>query len=157
MQPAGGMDVAHRHGEDQPPGPRGQPARAIAPAVGGPSADGVVAVVDGLEQRLEVGRGPRLLGGRDQHQREPGPREADRQCGVEPPVVDRDDAGLYLAVARRREFDQRGDDRLGAIGRQVGKQDDADAGARQRIAPGVAGERVVVFLGHRVHGLRPTA
>ena len=46
----------------------------LLPAAGRPAADDVVAVVDGLQERFEVGLGPRLLGGRDQHERQAGPR-----------------------------------------------------------------------------------
>jgi hypothetical protein len=108
----------------------------------------MVAVVDGRQQRLQMGLGPRFLSRRDQDEGEMGAGQALGQRGVEPPAIDRDDPGLHRAVHRVQVINQRGDDGLGAVGRQVGEQDDADAGVGQRVALEVAGEGVVEFLFH---------
>jgi hypothetical protein len=69
MQPAGGVDVAQRDGEHQAPRPRRQPSPAALPAPGRPSADDVIAVVNRLQERIQMGLGQGLRGRRDQHQR----------------------------------------------------------------------------------------
>jgi hypothetical protein len=148
VQAAGGMDVAQRDREDQAAGPGRQPTRPTCPALRGPAADDVVAVVDRLEQGLQMGLGPRLLGRRHQDEREVGAGQADGQGGVEPSAGDRHDPGLDRAVHRAQRLDQRCDDGLGAVGGQVGEQDDADPGVGQRVAAKVATVGVVEFLGH---------
>jgi hypothetical protein len=65
---------------------------------------------------------------------------------VEPLVLDREDAGFHGPIHRGETIGQRRNDRLGAVGRQLGEQDDADAGVGQRIALKVTEEGVVEFL-----------
>jgi hypothetical protein len=70
VQPAWGMDVMQRHGEDQAPGECPEPARPALAAAGRPATDDVVTMVDGFQERFEVGGRPRLTGGRHQDQRQ---------------------------------------------------------------------------------------
>jgi hypothetical protein len=140
------VDVLQRDGEHQAPGHRRQPSREPLPAPGRPTADDVIAVVDGLQERLEMILGPRLLGRRDQDEREMGAFQAEGQRAVETVLPGADDAGLHHPAHRGQVIGQGRDDRRGAVGRQVGREDDADAGVGQRIAPEVAEEGVVEFL-----------
>jgi hypothetical protein len=61
---------------------------------------------------------------------------------------DRHDARFHGPAQLGQVIGQRCDGRLGEVVRQLGQQDDADAGVGQRIALEVAEERVVEFLGH---------
>lgn len=85
------MDVAEWDGEDDPPRPGRQPTEQAATRRDGAPADDVVAVVDGLEERFQMGLGPRLIGRRDEDERQVGSLQADPQGLVEAPAVDRDD------------------------------------------------------------------
>jgi len=73
VQPAWGMDVMQRHGEHLAPGECPEPARPALPAAGRPATDDVVTMVDGFQQRFEVGGRPRLAGGRHQDERQTRP------------------------------------------------------------------------------------
>jgi hypothetical protein len=106
----------------------------------------VITLVDGLEERLQVSLGPRLLGRRDEHEGKMSTGQAQGERAVEPLVFDRDDPGLHRAFQRGQMIDQGRDDRLGTVDRQVGEQEDADACIGQRIALKVAVEGVVDFL-----------
>jgi hypothetical protein len=117
VQAAGGVDIAQRDREHQPPGQRCQPSPATIPAPGGPTADDVIAVVDGLQERLQVGRGPRLLGRRDQDERELGAGQADGERVVEPLPRGPHDSGLHRPAHRVQVRGQGRDDGLGAIDR----------------------------------------
>jgi hypothetical protein len=68
VQAAGRMDVPQRDGEDQSPEHRRQPSPEPRQVAGRPPADDMIAGVDGLQERRQVTRGPRLLGRRDQHE-----------------------------------------------------------------------------------------
>jgi hypothetical protein len=114
----------------------------------------VIAVVDGLQQRLQMLRGPRLLGRRDQDEREVGAAQADDERLVEPTTRGPDDASLHRPAHRGDMCDQGRDDGLGAVGRQVAEQDDADAGVGQRVALEVAEEGIVEFLARGHSGSR---
>jgi hypothetical protein len=72
VQAAGRVDVAQGDGEHQLPGQRFQPSFAALPARGWPAPDHVIAVIDGLQERIQMGLGPRLLSRRDQNQRQMG-------------------------------------------------------------------------------------
>jgi hypothetical protein len=94
VQAAGGVGVAQRDGEDQSPGQRRQPSQQAPLALGRPSTDGVIAMIDGLEERLQVGLDPRLLSGRDQDQRETGAGQGALKSALETVPLDRHDTGL---------------------------------------------------------------
>jgi hypothetical protein len=94
----------------------------------------VIAFVDGLQQRRQMGLGPRLLGGRDQDQREMGAGQAALDGAADAVPLDRHDTDLHRPTHRHQVVGQRRDDRPGAVGGQVGEQDDADAGVGQRFA-----------------------
>jgi hypothetical protein len=76
MQPARRMDVNQWYGEDQAPGDGLQPASKALPVAGRPAADHVVTMIDGFQERLEVGGRPRLAGGRYQDQRQTRPDQS---------------------------------------------------------------------------------
>ncbi len=111
MEPAGRMNVKHGNREDQTPSRAGDPAPDPPPGTRRPSADDVVAPVDGIEERLKVSRRPGLDGRRDQNE---GEREiikggSDRvvqPCG---------------AAVERRRFEQRRYDRRPATRRRWGQ------------------------------------
>ena len=69
VEPARGMNVEHRGGEHHLPKSRLEPARESTGARGLTAADDVIAGVDGLQERNQVGLGPRLVSHRDQGQR----------------------------------------------------------------------------------------
>jgi hypothetical protein len=106
-------------------------------------------MIDGLQERLQVGLGPRLVGGRDQDQGEMGAVQADGQGVVETLILGSAYTCLHRPVHRDQMIDEGRDDRRGAVERQVGEQDDADAGVGQRVALEVAEEGVVEFLARR--------
>jgi hypothetical protein len=149
VQSAGGVDVSQRDGEDQSPGQRRQPSPELRPAPGRPPAVDMIAGVDGLQEWRQVARGPRLLGRRDQHEGEMGVDQAEGQRASESQLPGADDAGLHHPADRGQVIDDRRDHRLGAVDRQVGQVDDADAGVGQRVALEVAEEGVVGFLARR--------
>ncbi len=154
VQLAGRMDVPQRHGEDQPPAHGRQPRPNSFPGPGRPPADDVIAVVDGLQQRLQVALGPRLLGRRDQDEGKLGTVQTEAQRKVESLARRPDDAGFDHPAHRAQMLGKGGDDGLGTVGRQVGQEDDADAGVGQRFALEVAEEGVVEFLARGHSGSR---
>jgi len=70
MEPAWRMHVAQRHVEDQPPQKRSPEADPAAAAPVGATADHVVTVVDGLQERLQVLHGPGLERRGYEHERQ---------------------------------------------------------------------------------------
>jgi hypothetical protein len=151
MEPARGVDVEQRHGEDQPARQHGQPAPACLPTAGRPAADDMVAVVDRLQERFQVRRGPRLFCRRHQHEGEPGALQAARQRDPQVHPVDRHHAMLDHASHRRQPLDQRRHDRFGLFGRPVGQHDDVNPGVGERLAMEVAQVGIVAGLAGR-HG-----
>ncbi len=99
-------------------------------------------------------RGPRLLGRRHEDEREMGIAQAEGQRPAEPAARGPDDAGLDRPAHRGHIRGQGRDDGLGAVERQVGEQDDSDAGVGQRVALEVAEEGIVVFLARGHSGSR---
>jgi hypothetical protein len=150
------VDIAQRHGEDQPPGPGRQPSDDASPSFGRPSANDVIAVVDRLQQRLEVRLCPRFLGGRDQDKGEMRAFQAVLEGALDAGRPDRDDAALDGPTRREKRLGKRRDDRRRAVVWQVREQDDADAGVGQRVALKVVEEGVVDFLarGHSCSRIR---
>jgi hypothetical protein len=154
VQAARRVDVAQRDGEHQPPGHRREPTPQALPALDRPAADDMIAVIDGLEERLQMLRGPRLRGRRDQDEREMGVAKADGEGVVQPLPRGPDDTGLHRPADRHQVRGQGLDDGCGAVGRQVGEQDDSDAGVGQRVALEVAEEGIVEFLARGHSGSR---
>jgi hypothetical protein len=146
VQVAGRVDVAQGDGEDQSPGQRSQPSFVRVPASDWPAPHDVIAMIDGLQERLQMSLGPRLLGRRDQNKRKPSASQTLAQRLGEPLVVDRDDPGFDRAIHRGQLIGHRRDDGLGVVDRQVGEEDDANTGVGQRIALKVAEEGIVEFL-----------
>jgi hypothetical protein len=154
VQAAGGMDVAQRDREHQPPGDRRHPSPATFPAPDGPTANDVIAMVDGLQERHRVIRGPRLLGRRDQDEREMGALQAAGQRDGDAFLRDGHDPGLRRPAHRAQVVDQRSDVGLGAVDGSLGQGDDANTGVGQRLAPEVLEEGIVEFLARGHSGSR---
>jgi hypothetical protein len=151
VQPARGMNVDHRDGEEELPGDPPEPARH--PPRPGPRtpADDVIAMIDRGQERFEVGGRPGLLGGRDEHERERGPVQPLLERVVGAVVGDPDDHALGTPA----EVADQSLERPGHHGRlhrvAVAEHDDPDPGVRQGVAAemGLEGvERLVVGRGH---------
>lgn len=142
------MDVEQGHGEDQPARQSSEPAHQAGAGPERPTADDVVAVLDRLEQWREVLRGPRLDGGRHQHQRQPGAGQADLQSAIQSAVGGRDDPGLHDPAGLGQVSFERLDNGARLVRGRVGEQDNADARVGQRIALEVAEKRIVGILDH---------
>ena len=110
MEPAGRVDVAYRDREDEPPGDRQEPSPPSFASAGRPASDDVIAVVDRLEERLEVRLGQGLLGGRHQNQRESSTLESRGQGAAEASVHDRNDSRLHLPAHLPEPIGQGRDD-----------------------------------------------
>ncbi len=78
-----------------------------------------------------------------------GVGQAEGQRAAETQLPGADDAGLDRPTHCGQVIGDRRDHRLGAVDRQVGQVDDADAGVGQRVALEVAEEGVVGFLARR--------
>ena len=72
VKPARRVDIEQRDGEHQAPRHRGEPSLPDLAGTGGTMSHDMVGVVDCLEERFQVRRGPRLLGSGHQHERMPG-------------------------------------------------------------------------------------
>jgi hypothetical protein len=145
------VDVVDRHREDEPPRQPAEPApephdRAILAR-----ADDVIAVIDGVEQGVEMGGGPGLAGRGHQDERLPGP--------LEPPGKRLTPVGL---LARHDDtFDPPsplGDQLFQRMGHAIGRipvllvQDNhPDGGIGERVAPVVGFERVEGLINGRGH------
>jgi hypothetical protein len=150
MDPQRRIDVARGHGEEGAIGERRQPAADLPRERRRPPADRVVARVDRLEERVEMPRGPRGDGRRD---------DDNRLIPAHQPVFDRpvpavdvgpDDDRRRLPPPLSDQTDEPVADRLRPRGVLDGVDDDADGGLRERLAPGHRVERVdpVEVLGH---------
>jgi hypothetical protein len=143
------MDVLQRNGENQTPQQHAWPARPGSSGASRTPAHDVVAVVDGLEQRLHMGRRPRFLSRRHEDQGQVRSLESSLQGTGEVRPFDLDDALLDRPTQPGEVIHQGCDDRFRSVVGQVGEQDDPNAGARERIAPEVVGEGIVEFLARR--------
>jgi hypothetical protein len=65
MEPAGRVDVLDGDGEDELPGEPAEPSGQALVDADPPLPDDVVAVVDRLQERVEMGRRPEVERGRD--------------------------------------------------------------------------------------------
>ena len=84
MELAGRVDVKHRNREYQAARQATQPAEDPGRPAKRPAADGMVAVIDRLEQRRQVSPSQGLDGRRDQNQRLLGPPDRLSDQGVKP-------------------------------------------------------------------------
>lgn len=142
VQAAGGVDVGGRHGEQQTPAERRQPAGEPTDEPDPPRPEDVIGPVDRDEERVEMLGGPGGLGGRNQHERQRCAFEPARQRGsaAVPGLAD-DDLGFAAPLA------QEGGDPVGDPLRfrriPAGDGDDPHAGPGERVAAEVGGEWVV--------------
>jgi hypothetical protein len=122
------MDVDQRYREDQAVRQTIQPAFPPLPASGRPTADDVVAVVDRLQERLQVRLCPGLSRRGDQDQRMARALQPIGEQASEVRAVDGHDTALDWPPELRQVSDQRCDDGLRVLARQVGQQDDPNPG-----------------------------
>ena len=135
----GRVGVFDRHGEQQPPGPGAQPPRQARRAGCGAAAEGVVAAVDLLEERVEVGAGPRLDGRRHQHQRQADALQGPLQ-GPGTPLRLLGDDQLRRPAPLCEQVHQPAPDLLGPRRVAAGRHDHPHPGPRrQGLAPDVVG------------------
>jgi hypothetical protein len=150
VQLAGRMNIAGRDAEHPAPGDASDPAADASEHAGRPSPQGVVAQVDRLEQRVEVAGVPGLMAGRDQRQGSgrPGQRAAESR-GVA--RSGRDDDRVEVAFARAKQFFDRPGDGPGAFRVARVDHDDPHRRTRERVAPEMVLERVVILVVGRGH------
>jgi hypothetical protein len=149
MEPARRVDVVQRNGEDHSPHQSGQPACRGGTARRGAPADGVVALVDGLQQRIQVTCGPGFDRSCQQHQRQASVLKTAAKRVCKAAFVDHDDSLLDRPPELGDPFGQWGDDGFGSLMRQAGKKDDMDARGGKGVALEVGRKRVVKFLARR--------
>jgi hypothetical protein len=151
MEPAGRVDVLDRHREDEPPGEPAEPARQPHGQAILARADDVIAMVDRLEQGIEVGRGPGLARRGHEHERRDGPLEPPGDRLMEVEMVAHDDDALDVPSTLRDQLLERpGHARVrGPVVR--GQHDDPDGGTRHRVAAEVGFERVEELINGRGH------
>jgi hypothetical protein len=142
MEPAGGMDVAERDREEQPPGKLADPS----PETGGERVlaipDGVVATFDRVEQGVEMPGRPGSPRARDQDERRRGIPEAPGER-VAPTGLGHGDHGrLDGASSTGQEPFQRPRDGRGPGTVVLGQDDHPDGGVTDGIAPEVGIEGV---------------
>jgi hypothetical protein len=101
MEAARRVHVVHGHGEDQLPGEPAEPSAQPLQQAHPPRADDVVAVIDRLEQGIEVRRGPGRAGRRHQHERHDRPGEPAAYGRAPANRFGHDDDGLHGAPPRR--------------------------------------------------------
>jgi hypothetical protein len=143
VEPGRRVDVGHRHREDHVPGPVAQPAPHAAEPRGRPAADDVVAGVDGLQERVQVGVGPGLRRRGHQHQGQRRPGQRPLQDPSPALVLRRLDDGLGHAAPAPDAIDQAPGHLLGARQFALGQHDDPDPSLRQRLAAEMGLERIV--------------
>lgn len=146
-------DVAHRHAEQEPPARRAQPAGQTPAKAHGASAEHVVALVDGLEQGIEMGPRPDLVRERDESERERRTRQAFLDRTV-PAARGVDDPRLGRTPTRGEQARQRHADRLGPAEVVAAEHDHADARAQERVALDVRFQRVDELITHGHSGLQ---
>jgi hypothetical protein len=148
MEPARGVQVGNRHREEKSSGRTGDPARqarSVAPIA---AADHVVALIDRLQERLQMSVGPGLAGGRHEHQRLGRAGKASLERSAEPARVDYLDHSLRGPAARlEQRHDAPGDRGRGVRPFGRSEHDNANRGVRQRIAMQVRLERVALVFG----------
>lgn len=150
MKTARRMNVDDRNPEDPLEPECAQPTPEALARCGGPSPHHVVALVDRLEQRIDMGARPRIR--RRRHQRQ-------RQCRAFEPLPDRtptiirdlDHAALGLPSGTRDRLDQRIGNGLRPFGSAEREHDHANPRAANRFPFDVCFEGIDVFvgLGHR--------
>jgi hypothetical protein len=142
MHPTGREDVENRQGEQDPPWEGREPSAPTPSGWRRASADDVVAMVDRLEERVEVGDRPFLEGRRHQDDRLGPAGQALFQRLVPSSGVGPDDEGLGLALSAFQEVEQPPADRVG-VGVILGRHDDdQDVSVGDRVAAGGEVERV---------------
>ncbi len=150
MEAARRVHVVHRYGEDELPR---KPAEPAADAVEKPlptRAHDVVALIDRLEQGVEMLSRPGLARGRHEHQRIRCAFESPPQRLVPAVFLGGHDHGLDSAAARGdQRFERTGDHARRGVN-PWSKDHNPDAGIPHRIAPEVSLERVgEVAIGRR--------
>jgi len=144
MQPAGRVDIAHRHREQQPPGQHGQPSLDAGGPKCGPLPKGVIAKVDRAQQGFQVRLGPGLGRRREQDDRLGRSVQGSLDSLIHTAPVGMRDHGRASASETGEHADEALADRLGGI---AGSDDnDANVGVRQRLAFEVGLERVELFV-----------
>jgi hypothetical protein len=153
MDAARGVDVEHWHVEGRPPGPTREPAAGPPRHSESAPADGEVAAVDGLEQGVEVGRGPGLNGRRDDDQRQARPVDAPFQRPRPSLPADRLDHGLGRPFSLSQQADESLRDSPGRLRRPLREHHHPRPGPSQRLATQGERDRVVevVEFGMTLH------
>jgi hypothetical protein len=149
------MDVGHRHREDRPPEEAGKPAPDRASPADGSAAEDVVAMVDRLEERIEVPRAPGRDGVRDQHERSRRPQESPLHRLGEAAFIHHNHHDLGAPAASQQQIADRASHERGSNRIAVRDHDDADGRIVQGVALKVSLERikaVVVGRGHPASG-----
>ena len=150
MDPAWGEDVVHGQCEQDSPGESREPPADAPARPDRPSTDDVVAGVDRLEERVEVGGGPGLGGRRHQDDRVRPVGEPLLQGLAPADGVGADHEGVGFSLAGPEQVEQAPADpvRLGDVTR--GHHDHPDATAGERVPLGGGIDRVnPVVLGRR--------
>jgi hypothetical protein len=142
VHPAGREGVEHRQGEEDSPGEGCQPPPGIPARGRRASADDVVAVVDRLQERVEVGDRPFLEGRRHQDDRLRTAGQALLERLVPADRVGPDDERFGLAVPAFEQVEQASADRVGVGMSEAGHHDDQDSAVGDRVAAGSEVERV---------------
>jgi hypothetical protein len=147
MEPARRVDVVDRHREDHPPGEPAEPAPEAHGRPVLPPADDVIAMIDRVQQRIEMGGGPGLARRGHEHERGDGPLEPQGERLVQAAPGARDDHAVDLPATLRDQLLQRTGHAPGR-GPIVRRQDDhPDGGTGQRVAPEVGFEGVEEVVG----------
>lgn len=140
-----GINVSNRNREDEPPRKRARRFRQTPPDAEGPSADDVVAMVDRLQERVEVRRRPRIPSRRDQYDRMRSLRCFTLQNVAERFPRNVDDSDVQrTAGAAPEHFGESGRDRFGLWKpiRTRREDDGVDAGAHERFPAIMGFERI---------------
>ncbi len=130
MEPAGRVNVGDRHREEELPRKPSQPAHQASHQGQSSAPEDMVAMVDRLQERVEMAVGPRRRRRRDQDESMLG-LDAER-VGVRKtePLVGQDDLGVGLSASGPEQLDQTRRDRVGP--RRRVDRDDTDMDALLR-------------------------
>jgi hypothetical protein len=155
MDPAGGEDVVHRQGEEDPPGEGREPPGDPPALADRSTADDVVAAVDRLEERVEVGGRPGLGGRCHQDDRVRPVGEPFLQGSAPADRLGMDHEGVGLATPGLEQLEQAPADLVGLGVGLRGHHDHPDTAPGERVPPGRGIDRVnPVVLGRRAREVR---
>jgi len=154
MEPAGRIQVQDGDGENQPPPEGSNPSSGGLDAAHPPPANGVVAVINRLQEGIEMLVGPGLGSGRQQDQRErcPGDRGGNSMAQIGSSAVNRNHPQFAVTGGGAKTLENpSGNGRCAFFGERA-EDDHQDPCAGERLAMKMAGERIsIVRLGGDSH------